>query len=217
MEFDTFPIDADADEVLEDESQNVSVKEFHGMITLPLPSSEYVPDTRDLPAWTAKRRHVQSFAEGKEAEGGFAAAATKHGYEIILPTKADDFYNRIDIVLKKDGQTTLVDVKAMRRTSRSSTIQCEYTWLELHKQGSLFSGKSQVLALQVYDGWLLLDKQKLRNWVQSSFQSTQRRVERASQALMRPYRREGRFPEWISMVRIRDLAKAALLDVWCCC
>ena len=219
MDFEPFPVDTDAPEVKE-ESKNVNVEEFlHSDVEscvyhAPLPTSEYIPDMRDLPAWTKKKRHAQSFAEGKLAEAEFVGLASRFGYEVIEPTQADDFYNRIDVVLKNHTGTTLIDIKAMRRTTRSAEIQCEYTWLELHKQGSLFSGKSQVLALQIVDGWILLDKAKLREWVQCSFQPTQRRVERANQALMRPYRRKGRFPEWISMVRIRDLSSAALLAVW---
>lgn len=214
MDFEPFPIDDDASEVETEGANNVSVKEFDTHAAHPLPSSAYEPEMKALPSWGRKRKHASSVAEGIAAENEFRTAAQNQGFKVTDPTPGDDFYHRIDIVLEKDGHRILVDVKAMRRTSRSAEQQCEYTWLELHKTGSLFSGKSQVLALQVTDGWLLLDKLQLRTWVLNSFQCSQKRVARANQALMRPYRREGRFPEWISMVRIRDLANAALLQVW---
>lgn len=174
---------------------------------------EWENETREIPA--KSRGFYRCVQDGETAEARFRTLAQRRGFELLPTTEGDDYFTRVDVAMRKDGGICLVDIKARRKVARGDKgFQSEYTWLELHKSGSLYTGKSQVLAIEIDDGFVLLDKARIREWIAKTFSSSQRRVERASQALMKPYRRSGKYPEWITMASVRELAREAGVEVW---
>ena len=99
----------------------------------------------------------------------------------------------------------LLDIKGAKKLSRSdASPQYRFHWLELHDTGSLFSGESSVLALEVGPGrFALFNKGDLRMWVQGRVQGPP--VARSTQALFRPYQRDGKLREWITLVDVAEM------------
>ena len=213
MDFQAFPPDTNAPHL---DMEKESVQFTCDDITRALSQSPlYNTELKSVQDWksnikpvpnTSARRNTNSVAEGEKCENSFKEIALKHGYEIVPTSEGDDFYDRIDFALKINNSFILIDVKAARRVSRSDTRpQQKYTWLELHKSGSLFSGKSTHFAFEVNSGFVIVDKEAVRKYILRNFNSSQCRVESSTQALMKPYRRKGRFYEWISLIKVEDL------------
>lgn len=213
MEFQAFPVDDDAP-TIDDVPKTLDIGVLDAAVAVsPVKdawiAATYEPCTRQMPP--TRLKHADSAAEGAACEAAFQSCVPAT-WQRIVTTAADDYFNRIDAAFQSpDNGTLLFDVKAMRRVSRAdSSPQNRFLWLELHRGGSLFGGASPLLAVQVGDGaFLILSKPALQAWVQEVFSSSQRRVACSSQALRRPYRRPGRFAEWISMVDMEDAARVA--------
>ncbi len=99
----------------------------------------------------------------------------------------------------------LLDIKGAKKLNRAHPEpQYRFHWLELHDTGSLFSGESGVLALEVGPGrFALFNKQELRAWIATRVYGPP--VARATQALFRPYQRDGKVREWITLVDVAEM------------
>ena len=209
MDFQAFPPDLQASHV--DISENTSFDVREALLMSPLRNSQpksihWISNTKCIPKLT--RQNTLAVEEGKRAEQRFEHLLKLNKYEIVPTSEGDDYFDRIDVAIKQNNDYILIDVKAARRISRSdSAVQQKYTWLELHKGGSLFSGKSTHFAFELIEGFVLVDKEAVRTFILNSFNSNQHRVEQSTQAFMKPYRRKGRFAEWITLVNIEDLIK----------
>jgi hypothetical protein len=211
MDFQAFPPDVSAP-ALDMYTEHVHLTQ--GQVQQAIEKSQYFNSIHSV-EWTSNkkpmpnsssRRNTRCVEEGEQSETKFRDLVQMYGYEIVPTTEGDDYYDRIDIALKNKDTFILIDVKAARRVSRGDPRpQQKYTWLELHKSGSLFSGKSTHFAFEVEGGFVLVDKQAVREYILKHFDSNQHRVESPTQALMKPYRRKGRFYEWISLVKVEDL------------
>jgi len=223
MEFRAFPPDLEAPHLnMETENVFLSMAEVCSALeqsplfkTQPRVVQDWVSNDKTIPN-TNSRRNTDSFAEGQRCEDAFQAAVQKRGQTILPTSEGDDFFDRIDFAIRAEGGTLLVDVKAARRLSRADARpQQKYTWLELHKGGSLFSGLSTHFAFEVGEKqFVLVDKNAVRKYVFDNFNSIQQRVETSTQAFMKPYRRKGRFLEWISLVRVEDLIKYGGVEIY---
>lgn len=209
MDFEAFPID-EAPEITT--ARMLRCSDF-ACVPKPLPAVEWTSNQRFVPQRV--RPFQNSIKEGALCEARFKDVCAKRGIELVPTSEADDMHDRIDVAWKQGEAYVLADIKAARRLRREdANVQCEYVWLELHATGSLFTGKSNVLIMELEDGFVLIDKARAREWVKSHFSPTQRRVGSALQALMKPYRRAGKYPEWITLVKLQDLVEACGLDVW---
>jgi hypothetical protein len=157
------------------------------------------------PAGKASRFALQ-FEEGRRTEDRFRVAAEAQGWKHVPTSSFDDKVRRIDAAFSVAGfGILLLDIKGAKKLSRSDVApQYRFHWLELHDTGSLFSGWSSVLALEVGPGrFALFNKNDLRMWVKANVKGPP--VASSKQALFRPYQRDGKLREWITLVDVSQL------------
>jgi hypothetical protein len=108
--------------------------------------------------------------------------------------------------MKVNKEFLLVDIKGAKRLNRmDKDVQYRFHWLELHSTGSLFSGESKMMALEIDEGkFALFDKKEVQAWIKPRLEN-QTPVLNSKQALLRPYQREGKVKEWITLVDVKDL------------
>jgi len=149
---------------------------------------------------------AKHFGEGKDAEKRFLVACERQGWRHVPTSVFDDRVRRIDCVVHTPRGFLVVDVKGAKRLRRSDPDpQFRFHWLELHATGSLFSGESKVMALEVGPGrFALFAKERIRAWIRPRLQDAQP-VPSAAQALFRPYQRAGKVKEWITLVDVADM------------
>jgi hypothetical protein len=172
------------------------------------PAFESAPDDMDETPRTGGKaaRFSSSFHEGQQAESRFFQAAERQGWTHVPTSMFDDRVRRIDAAFSiSDLGVVTFDIKAAKKLSRSDVApQYRFHWLELHDTGSLFSGESTMLAMEVGVGaFALVSKAELRAWIPSRIKGP--RVGRSSQALFRPYQRDGKLREWITLVDMEEL------------
>lgn len=157
-------------------------------------------------------RYSECTADGDKAEMLCKELFAKKGFSIIPTSSFDDASRRIDVAARStNGNFILVDVKAAKGISRSSAAQFRYHWVEIHEHGSLFSGESTALALQITEkSFLLVRKADLQRFVREKLNG-KRRVLQSGQALYRPYSRPLKVREWITLVDVQDLFSFAVL------
>lgn len=159
-----------------------------------------------VPLGSKKRLYSASFQEGMSAEERFIKACEKRGWLHIPTSVLDDKIRRIDCVMKVNKDFLLVDIKGAKRLNRmDKDVQYRFHWLELHSTGSLFSGESKMMALEIDEGkFALFDKKEVQVWIKPLLEN-QTPVLNSKQALLRPYQREGKVKEWITLVDVNDL------------
>jgi hypothetical protein len=168
---------------------------------------ESAPDDDESPRLKGKALvFAKHFGEGKEAELRFLAACGRQGWKHVPTSLFDDRVRRIDCVVQTPRGFLVVDVKGAKRLRRSdASPQFRFHWLELHATGSLFSGESKVLALEVAAGrFALFEKERIRTWIRPLLQDAAP-VATSGQALFRPYQRAGKVKEWITMVDVSEM------------
>jgi hypothetical protein len=110
------------------------------------------------------------------------------------------------------GDTCLpIDVKALKSV-RDGRQQNKYFWVELHRNGFLFSpdSRSTLLAVECFqqekDKFIFLDKAALKTYVAKVFAESlkQNPVMNAPQAYLRGYRRKGERSEWLGFVDFKE-------------
>jgi hypothetical protein len=207
MNFDSKTPDLDAPAVVPDPSFARARTDVNVQALAVCHSFESAPDEGGGGEGTAKR-FASNFADGHQAECRFHTAAEAQGWTVVQTSAFDDKVRRIDAAYAVPGVgILLVDIKAAKKLSRSdASPQFRFHWLELHETGSLFSGESRVLALEVGPGsFALFNKSELREWIRSRVKGPA--VARSTQALFRPYQRDGKLREWITLVDVAEMQK----------
>ena len=205
MEFDIRRLDGDAPH---NDNSTTFVCKATAVSLQGIPEFESAPDDEEKEHQNRGKAFVfaKHFGEGKEAEIRFLAACMRQGWKHIPTSLFDDRVRRVDCVVLTPRGFLVVDVKGAKRLRRSDPEpQFRFHWLELHATGSLFSGESRVLALEVGPGqFALFDKAKIRAWIKPLLQLAAP-VPTPSQALFRPYQRAGKVKEWITLVDVSEM------------
>ncbi|GER79467.1 MAG: hypothetical protein RBS45_02795 [Anaerolineales bacterium] len=153
--------------------------------------------------------HRDSFQLGRRAEDLFAAAARSRGWTVTPAPKEADIHEHWDFEIRKDGYARKVEVKAMKRESRSDErLNPEWVWIEFRnvrgEAGWLF-GKANWIAFETADSFLIIDRHDLYQFVRRAVDRAAR-VESAREAKYKTYTRKGR-PDQIAQIRLEDLRK----------
>ncbi|MHC4648327.1 MAG: hypothetical protein ACYTBJ_22950 [Planctomycetota bacterium] len=144
-----------------------------------------------------------SWKIGKGVEDRF-----RHIFSFIDPnvrrSTLQEEYEHIDFHTKMGT----VDVKAMKKVTRSSVKQVEYLWVEFRNtagmDGWLF-GKQEWMAFEKPDGFLMVKREDLKN-LANELCDTKTYVRSAREALYKLYSRR-ECDDVISMIRYSDLDK----------
>jgi hypothetical protein len=134
--------------------------------------------------------------------------------------KFDDHIHRTDFFLKRSSLCVPIDIKALKSV-RDHRRQNKYFWVELHKNGFLFStqSRSTLLIVEVNqektDKFIILDKAALKALVQEKFEPSLKLppVMAAPQALERAYRRKGERQEWLGFLDFQDCVKKCAVSL----
>jgi hypothetical protein len=119
------------------------------------------------------------------------------------------------------GETIIpLDVKALKSV-RDGRQQNKYFWVELHKNGFLFSpeSRSTLLAVECFkqdsQKFVLLDKSVLKHYIAQVFSPalTQAPVMNAPQAFLRSYRRKGERSEWLGFVDFKECLENCAVSI----
>jgi hypothetical protein len=134
--------------------------------------------------------------------------------------KYDDHVHRTDFFLNRNSLCIPVDLKALKSV-RDHRRQNKYFWVELHKNGFLFSPQSRstllIVEVQEKQNFIILDKAALKALVEEKFAASLKLppVMAAPQAFERAYRRKGERQEWLGFLDFRDcLTHCAVSEVF---
>lgn len=154
------------------------------------------------PLHTITHAHVSTacIRRGDVAERAFLAAMERQGWTPLKTSFADNYQKHVDFRLHKEGQLLRVDVKAMRALRRNGALQNELMYVEMHEGGWLMSGHADVIAVDVGEAFVLLDREKLKAYALSVVDTKAPRVAWPEQSYRRLYRRAGRSHELIALV-----------------
>lgn len=146
---------------------------------------------------------------GDTAQLVFKKVAISKGWKVTPASQNEDINEHWDYLLEKDGQSTKVDVKAMKRISRNdANIQDRYIWIELHgvrpyDEGWLYGGKADHFAFEIMTGFIIVKRedviQLLERLVDFKIQ-----VQHPAQAIYRIYQRQGR-PDKLTLIETEKL------------
>lgn len=180
--------------------------------------------------------NVQSFHQTSASRYGLATECAFEDYvkentsfAIKSAGRFNDHRYRTDYFLGIDSLEIPLDVKALKSV-RHNTHQNKYFWIELHRNGWLFSpdSRSTLLAIECFpmhpgkdapEGksekykFVLVDKLALKDFCKERFKEalTLPPVMNAPQALLRAYRRKGEKSEWLGFVEFKDLLEHCAL------
>ena len=91
---------------------------------------------------------------GDRAEVIFKKIARSKGWDVKEATERQNIDEHWDYLIKKDSKSFKVDVKAMKRISRSNQdVQDSWFWVEFHgvrsyDRGWLYDGKADLIAVE---------------------------------------------------------------------
>lgn len=151
-----------------------------------------------------------SFAVGHKAENTFEALAQRKEWKTRHATQREDMLQHWDIEIEKGRLNLKVDVKAMKRQSRSdSRVQSEWTWIELRgvnegNKGWLYGGEAHLIAFQRESDFVLVSREDVIDTVERLVDPSLPKVSSAREAKYRVYNRPGRH-DLITMIQMTDL------------
>jgi hypothetical protein len=151
----------------------------------------------------------EQFLVGQEAFELFKQIAENKGFMTRKASRKEDIYDHIDIFLTKEDIELSVDVKAMKKISRSDdTSQDTYTYVEFKNvkgnPGWIY-GKANLIAFETNDSFLLVDRVKLVEHCESVIDFNAK-VKKATDSLYKIYSRSGR-SDLISMIGLYSIPK----------
>jgi len=109
----------------------------------------------------------ENLNRGLKAEQKFKILAKKRGYEIVESKENQDINEHWDFELVKDNIRLKVDVKSMKKITRSDKkVQDKYAWIELHgvrkhDKGWLYGGKADLIAFETKKSFVLVKRTEL--------------------------------------------------------
>ena len=146
---------------------------------------------------------TDSWADGQETEASFGELLEER-YPGARPATLAEQYMHIDWVCSAGS----IDVKAMKRKSRTGDKSQDIIWLEFKNntgdKGWLY-GKQDFIAFECIDHYLIVRTKHLQNLAEELC-DTNKSVAIASDALYKGYTRRNR-DDLISMIRRSDLLK----------
>ena len=154
---------------------------------------------------------------GQKAEDVFARIAAKRGWRLITASNYANVNDHWDLRIEKGAERYRVDVKSMKRLSRSdSDVQDEWIWIELHgvrehDRGWLYDGKAELIAFEKKGAFVIVTRNDLVKLVERSVDMNTT-VHSAKAAKYKVYSRPGR-PDKITMVETEKL-KSIEWDEW---
>lgn len=156
----------------------------------------------------------KSFVQaGKQTEKQFAEIATRRGWLCEFASHRADCNEHWDVKITREPLSFLVDVKGRKRIGRSGQLQDEWIWLELHgvrekDMGWLYGGCADLIAFEMPDSFMLVDRDRLIDLVEELVPPTAERVEISDQAKYKIYQRYGRrdLITMIESVKIQPIA-----------
>lgn len=134
--------------------------------------------------------------------------AADRSYEVKKSSKQEDCKEHFDYRFTKDNKTIKVEVKAMKRVSRSQDSgQDEWIWVEfknvIGELGWLY-GKADYIAFEMKDSFLFVDRQDLAK-LSEKVVDMRDIVKSPFEARRKCYHRKDRPNELVSMIHINDI------------
>ena len=146
---------------------------------------------------------------GDQSESLFKILAIRHNWNIIEATERENIDDHWDYRIIKGTERYRVEVKSMKKLSRSdNAVQDTWTWIELHgvrenDGGWLFAGKSDIIAFEKNDSFILVKRVDLIRVI-SSIVDFGLSVHDSAEAQYKVYQRKDRFDK-ISLIETRFL------------
>ena len=147
---------------------------------------------------------------GNKAEERFYNIALSNGYDVRKSTRFQNCMEHTDFYITKDGKTLSVDVKAMKKINKKDWYtQDKYLWLELFNykyKGWLYCENLNVIATETKEGFLLLDRLKLVEYVKNNVSNEW--IYKTEEAYLKTYVRVNYNNKGVSrltLVKIEDL------------
>ena len=129
-------------------------------------------------------------------------------YEVKKATKQEDCRDHFDYRFAKNGKEFKVEVKAMKRVSRSQDGgQEEWIWVEFKNvQGNLgwLYGKADYVAFELKESFIFVDREDLAK-LSEKVCDLSNMVKSPYEAQRKGYRRKNRPDELVSMIHIDDI------------
>lgn len=107
---------------------------------------------------------------GHSAEELFVKLAKDKGWTVIAATKKQDYYEHWDYIIRKPDVTCYIEVKGMKRLNRNITQDDSQICIELMGNAGYpgwIYGKSTHIAFLMKEGFVLVDRKKLVEKVES--------------------------------------------------
>lgn len=134
--------------------------------------------------------------------------ASAKGYKVEKASKQEDIKDHFDYRFLKNDKTIKVEVKAMKRISRSDEDgQDIWIWVEFKNvQGNLgwLYGKADYVAFELQDYFLFVDREDLVK-VSESVVDMSDVVKKPFQAKRKCYHRKNRPDELVAMIHLTDI------------
>lgn len=158
----------------------------------------------------------QNQKSGELAENIFESLAKKRGLKIKQATKSQQF-SHIDFILtdKKD-QNHFFDVKARKKTSRtSSNYSDDLVWIEFKNvsgNNGWIYGSADFIAFERDSDFVITPRKLLADLCERIVNRT-KKVEKSSEALYSLYTRKDRKDE-LSMIKMEDILNNIKVSIW---
>lgn len=137
--------------------------------------------------------------------------AELRSYKIKKASKQEDIKDHFDYRFSKNGKELKIEVKAMKRVSRSQDNgQEEWIWVEFKNvQGNLgwIYGKADYVAFELKDSFIFVDRKDLVKLSEEICDLTDI-VRNPFEAQRKGYHRKNRPNELVSMIHINDILKS---------
>lgn len=161
-------------------------------------------------------KYQNSINEGFRSELTFQKIALLKGFDIKEATRNENIYKHIDFHLKKENRIVTIDVKGMKRISRSNINKNnDMVWIELQNvsgnTGWLF-GQQDLIAFEQEEYYILVRREVLKNLVLSLLNKNPKNyinnkmvfVDTSYKALYSHYQRKNR-QDIITTIKTTDL------------
>jgi Holliday junction resolvase-like predicted endonuclease len=157
----------------------------------------------------------QSSEMGSKAEDIFEILANNKKLKIERATLKQQLSN-IDFIITNKDKKTFVDVKACKKTSRSSSeSNDEFVWIEfknINGNNGWLYGASDFIAFERKHDFIIVPKKPLIVLCERIINKSIR-VDKTSDALYSIYSRKGRKDE-ISLIKMQDILNNIKVTIW---
>lgn len=173
-------------------------------------ATKYFADKRGIIIHHQHKYDYQGKAKaiGDSAVNQIEQMAADREYEVKKASRDEDMYDHFDYRFIKGEQVIKVEVKAMKRVSRSdSSGQETWIWVEFKnvqgEKGWLY-GKADYVAFELEDAFLFVDRKDLVK-VSEKVVDMDTIVKKPFDAKRKCYRRRNRPDELVAMLHITDI------------